>query len=398
MQLFTPSQYLKIDIASQFGLDKASWDERICWFDQNEGKLDDLVNKAENPALFFAGTRAWKDYKAGVPSGYPISLDATSSGLQLLAALTGDRKAAQLSNVIDAGQRNDAYTVVYEYMCSVLGDSVKIERSMTKDAIMTALYGSTAVPKRVFGGGKLLQVFYETMKTLAPGAWELNEIMLSLWNPTVLSNDWVLPDNFHVRIKVIDTVCETVHFLNEPYDTYHKVNQRKKTGRSLGANTIHSLDGMVVREMTRRCSYNPVKVDNVINALNHSWHAMEANENYEMTEILWNHYKKTGYLSARILDHIDHNNAGLVDKATVRDLIASLPSKPFQIMCVHDCFRCLPNYANDMRKQYNNQLKLIAKSDLLSSILTQLIGKHVKIEKHSPRMWQEIPHANYALS
>lgn len=80
MQTFTAKEYLKIDIANSFGLDKTTWDERINWFDQNENNLFDLLASADEPAMFFAGISAWFDVKEGKPSGYPISLDATASG------------------------------------------------------------------------------------------------------------------------------------------------------------------------------------------------------------------------------------------------------------------------------------------------------------------------------
>lgn len=399
MQTFTPSQYLKIDIASQFGHDKMTWDDRIQWFDDNKDSLMSLKDKADNPALFYAGMLAWQAFEKGEPSGYPISLDATSSGLQILAVLTGDRQAAQLCNVIDTGNREDAYTAVYEYMMGIINEAGKISRDMTKKAIMTALYGSEAEPKRVFGTGQLLRVFYDAMMTLAPGAWELNQAMLSMWNPKAYSNDWVLPDNFHVHVKVMSQVKQTVHFLNEPFDTFHNENLPKESGRSLGANMVHSIDGMIVREMTRRCSYNQSKVNRV------RWLVMAGvtapiieNSNTKMVRVLWEHYTKTGYLSARILDHVHAYNISLIDSEPLLELIDSLPEKPFQIMSIHDCFRCLPNYANDMRKQYTLQLELIAKSEMLSNIVSQIIGRDLQVGKLDPELHKEVAKSNYALS
>ncbi|MFP3741401.1 hypothetical protein, partial [Burkholderia sp. SIMBA_019] len=71
----------------------------------------------------------------------------------------------------------------------------------------------------------------------------------------------------------------------------------------------------------------------------------------------------------------------LVDAVEIRELLMSLPAKPFQIMTIHDCFRCLPNYANDLREQYNRQLMLIAKSSLLDFLLSQLVGRQVECGK-----------------
>ncbi len=110
MQRFTGKQYLMIDIANSFGLEKAKWQERLDWFDQHKDHLNEMLPKAADPAMYFAGVQAWEAVKAGQPIGYPISLDATSSGLQILAALTGDRRAALICNVVNTGKQEDAYT------------------------------------------------------------------------------------------------------------------------------------------------------------------------------------------------------------------------------------------------------------------------------------------------
>lgn len=400
MQRFTPREYLKIDIANSFGLDKKSWTERITWFDQNEDKLSELVYKAEEPAMFFAGLQAWENVKQGNPIGYPISLDATSSGLQILAALTGDYSAAKLCNVINTGNREDAYTAVYKFMLDIIQEDSVIKREDTKRAIMTSLYGSQAVPKEVFGEGVLFNIFISTMKTLAPAAWELNEAFLDIWDPTALINSWVLPDNFHVHVKVIATIGETVHVFNEPIDTQRKVNAPVEEGRSLGANTIHSIDGMIVREMTRRCHYNPETVAKVKHILlTQNMFEDHGSRNNKSVQILWDHYKNSGYLSARILDYIDEDSVFEIDnRDAVLELIDSFPKKPFEIISVHDCFRCLPNYGNDLREQYNRQLMLIAKSNLLQFLLAQIMKRTVKIEKLHPDMWKQIMDTDYALS
>jgi hypothetical protein len=237
------------------------------------------------------------------------------------------------------------------------------------------------------------------MERLAPGVWELNQAMLSIWNPTALSNDWVLPDNFHVHVKVIKTVTETVHFNNEPFDVSYKVNAAKNNGRSLGANMVHSIDGMVVREMVRRCNYDQARVNKLRWIILAGVTTEHKEDNHtKMVRVLWEHYKKTGYLSARIMDHLQPYNISLVDGDAIIELIDSLPTKPFQIMSIHDCFRCLPNYANDMRKQYTLQLELIAKSNLLSSIISQMIGKEVQIGKIDSDLHKDIAKSDYALS
>lgn len=397
-QTFTPREYLKIDIANNYGLDKETWDDRIRWFDAHEEQIEDLIQGAKEPALYYAGCKAWRDVQAGKPIGYMISLDATSSGLQLLAALTGDRQAAELCNVVDTGDREDAYTEIYQDMLGQIGEVSKITRDDTKQAIMTAFYSSKAVPKQVFGEGALLDVFYATLSDRAPGAWELNEAFLALWDPTALEHSWVLPDNFHTHIKVMARIRETVHFLNAPFDVFYNENLPTDEGRSLGANTIHSIDGFIVREMVRRCDYD-------VYAINRAWDLVTGPQGTKleikddrMVKQLSDHHRASGYLSARILNHLRRSNIGHVNQQALKDLLVSLPIKPFKVITVHDCFRCLPHYANDLRRQYNLQLQLIAKSDMLSWLLSQLTQRSIPIVKLDPTLSVSIADTNYALS
>ena len=398
-QTFTGAEYLKIDIANNFGLDKENWDDRISWFNDNENNLENMIKQAEEPALFFAGLEAWKDYKNQKPSGYPISLDAVASGLQHLAIMTGDRKAAELCNIVDTGSRKDAYTDIYKAMLINTGGSAKIERKDTKSAIMTSLYGSTSIPKEIFGEGELLNIFYQTMRENAPGAWELNETFLAIWDNTRFEYSWILPDNFHVHIKVMGTVSERINFLEEPFEVSYSVNMPIDGGRSLGANTTHSQDGLVVREMVRRCMYDPIHISRLKEACNNGVIGQYHNDpNNGLVEVLWEHYKKSGFLSARILKYLQPHNIHLVDSKVILKLIESLPKKPFEILSIHDCFRCLPNYGNDMRKQYNQIMSDLARSNMLSFIMSQIIGRHIPVKKLDNNLWKDILSANYALS
>lgn len=400
-QQFTGKQYLQMDIANHFGLDKEDWDVRLAWFDKHKDVLDGMLKQAEVPAQYFAAVAAWHDVQAGKPIGYPIALDATASGMQILACLTGDRRAAQLCNVVNMGRRMDAYTEVYKYMLMKAGAQGRVTRDMVKTGVMTSLYNSEAEPKRVFGTGILLTKFYETMEEELPAVWELNQYYKAIWDCTRSTYEWVLPDNFHVVCKVTDYINEKVLFLGEHFDVVTKVHGPTAEGRSLSANTTHSIDGMIVREIGRRCNYNPRKVAKLKELLNDDnlWlDSADIDEDTELLLVLLERYKASGYLSARILDCIHDGNAHMVPWDATMDLINSLPAKPFEVFSIHDCFRCLPTYGNDLRKQYTLQLHLIAKSHMLSDLLSQLMGHAVTIQKLDPTLADDILLSEYALS
>lgn len=400
MQTFTGIQYLQIDIANSFGLDKEIWENRLAWFAQNEHQLEHLVSKAKEPAMFHAGVQAYREVQCGNPIGYMASLDATSSGLQILACLTGDRKTAELCNVIDVGYRENAYKALHDAMISQTGLGSGITLEMAKQAIMTAFYGSTAEPKRVFGEGELLTVFNDTMATMAPAAWDLNQFMLQIWDPNALEYSWVMPDNFHVNTKVMNHVHETVNVMGEPFEVTYKENAPTEQGRALGANMTHSVDGFMVREMTRRCDYDPIKVHQILDLVEAGVSGDKATvtDDDHLVCILWDHYQNSGYLSARILDHINANNLGHVDRDAILELIGTLPAKPFKLVSVHDCFRFLPHYGDDVRRQYNLQLTLIARSNLLQDLLSQITNRKMSISKLDMTLQNETMQANYALS
>ena len=404
MRQFTARSYLMIDIANNFGLDTLNWDDRLQWFKDNEDKLDSLLSQAKEPALFFAGVKAWRQVLNGEAIGYPISLDATASGFQILACLTGDRQAAELCNVVDTGNRLDAYTVIYEAMMEAIGGECNLDRKQTKRAVMTSLYASEAVPREVFGEGALLGLFYETMEQRAPRVWAINNLFKNLWNPLATHHKWVLPDNFHVQIKIMGNVYEQVRFAGNDFEVIRKVNMPQPEGRSLGANVTHSIDGMVVREMLRRCSYDPLQIERIEWAMKNIHRSNPIQRIYAqgddaMVYMLWARYQETGYLSARILDHININNVAIVDFKVLQALVDSLPAKPFDLIAVHDCFRCLPSYGNDMRQQYINQLHLIAKSRLLDSVISQIVGEPVQFDGGDKQLADDIlSGSEYALS
>lgn len=150
--------------------------------------------------------------------------------------------------------------------------------------------------------------------------------------------------------------------------------------------------------MLRRCYYNPAELNQVHSLIQTGTNQKDCTtQDEEMVHTLWDLYKKTGYLSARILDHLNISTWQMIDPYAIIELVESLPKRPFPILPTHDMFRCHPNYGNDLRKQYILQLHLIAKSNLLQHILSFLTKKPIKVNKLAD-FSKEILQTNYALS
>lgn len=399
MKQFSGRQYLKIDIASSFGLDKKDWEERIAWFDQNHEKLESLVKQADEPAQFLAGVMAYRDMEKGIPIGYACGLDATSSGLQLLSILSGCKKSGTTCNVVSTGHREDAYTKAFQEVNRMLGTQIRYQRKDVKQALMTHLYGSTAVPKSVFGEGRELSAFYQFVETFMPGADQLNRDLIQLWDSNALAHSWTLPDGFEVVIKTMDTKTDQIQFLNRWYDITTKVNQPVAASLSLGANIIHSIDGMVVREMNRRCNYDMNQINEVVNLLSRKGQKLKREKDYELLRLLAAH-EMADFMSARVLDLIDEGNVGYLDqnqRNKVGEMCNSLPEKPFPILAIHDCFKFHPNYGNDVRQQYVNILAEIAESSILKSVASQIAGYPINV-KAAGNLANDIRNSEYCLA
>lgn len=80
MQHFSGRDYIKIDIANQWGLDKKPWNERIEWVNDNDKVLESLDTKADKPLLYMKAVRAHRKAQQGIPTGFIMGLDATNSG------------------------------------------------------------------------------------------------------------------------------------------------------------------------------------------------------------------------------------------------------------------------------------------------------------------------------
>ena len=407
MRKFTGKQYLMIDIANSFGLDQLTWEERLQWFADNEQDILtnplQWVQQAKEGAQFLAGVHAYEKSRHGHKTGYLCGLDATASGIQLLSVMSGCIQSASTCNLVYTGHREDAYSNIHIHMDQLLGNSNQYTRNVVKAAGMTHFFGSKAEPRAAFGEDTpQLKAFYQTIDDLLPGANTLNHDLLSLWQPTALSHDWTLPDVFDVKVKVMVNQENAVEFLGTHHTVITRVNTAKESGLSMGANIVHSVDGMVVREMGRRCNFDADKLTQ-IHLLLHTEKGGTSSMRQEDLALLrvLECADNSGFMSLVICDYIDELNMGHLSPAhrqRLIQLIESLPAKPFRLLAIHDCFKFHANYGNDVREQYINILAELADSEILSSIASQVAGRHIPVKKLSHNLSTHIRNSEYPLS
>lgn len=252
MKVFTGTEYLKIDIANCFGLDKETWEDRISWVDKNERVLEAMDGSADSPILYRKAVRALRVVQQGAPTNHIMGLDATASGIQIMGAMSGCVRTCKATNLINTGKREDIYGSVAGWMNTL--PKVKVTRKKIKKPVMTVFYGSTEQPKQALGEGEALSAFYSALRNTVPGAYGLMGVFQSHWRSDVEHHSWRLPDGHVARVPVTETVeksLEIDEFDHMRYAYRSTILKPQVSSRSLAANIVHSVDGWVVRMMVR---------------------------------------------------------------------------------------------------------------------------------------------------
>ena len=251
MQEFTGLEYIKIAAANEFGMDKLSWKDRIFWFDYNERDLFSLVDQAANKFLYTKAINAYQDAVNGVPTGYIMSLDATASGLQIMACLSGCLKTAAAVNLIDTGDREDVYTEVATGMNLILDPVDAVVRADVKKPVMTHYYNKS---RQGSLRGERENAFHEVLNSLFSGAEDVMNLINECWDNSALYHKWVTPDGHVSKVKVteaMDTRIEVDELDHTTFTYRYTSNQPSTRHTSLCPNYIHSLDAWVARMMVR---------------------------------------------------------------------------------------------------------------------------------------------------
>ena len=172
--------WLRVHGANRFGFDKATYDDRVRWVDEQRVQFvaaandplshTDLWANADKPWQFLAFLFEYRDALAlealGIPiseynSRLPIGLDGSCNGLQNFSAMLRDSKGGIATNLVPSPQPSDIYAEVARVcyaklqalppdpmrdkwleFCTVHGKG-SIPRSMAKRPVMTLPYGAT---------------------------------------------------------------------------------------------------------------------------------------------------------------------------------------------------------------------------------------------------------------
>ncbi len=416
MKTFTGFDYLLIDAANnaQGDLDKETFEERIDWASRNLAGLEAFAHKTEwkERPLYLKAVMAIRSAQRGEPTGHLVGFDAVCSGMQIMSVLTGCVDGARATGLVDPDRRADAYTDVTTKMASILGNVVDVARKKVKNAVMTALYASKKEPEKEFGkDSPELDGFWKALYAVAPGACELLEELLSSWQPYALAHSWKLPDGFTAHVKVMQSVehrIEVDELNHSTFEYTYLTNLGERRGVKNPANIIHSVDGYILRSLIRRCSYDRERVEYVESIITRERLARSMaphrsiNSDDEGLNYYLEQYERSGMADVVIIPHLDDYTISFLTLDHLVELHhivnTMLHHQPFDIIAVHDEFKCHPNNMNHLRSHYRDILAELADSDLLSDLLSQVNGVEGTYEKLTPDLSKYIRQSNYSLS
>jgi DNA-directed RNA polymerase len=290
-------EWLSFQVATTYGLDKATMNERLAWTNDNiplitrvasdpVGNIGDW-EAAEEPWQFLASC---EEYYACVitqcrkTTGLPVATDATCSGLQILAGLARDKKTATLVNVVASDRPQDAYKVVADVAkrsCPVHIQKV-MDRKTVKRTVMTVPYNAKPYSNRTYIRDALSEIGVEidkddltitvkavrdAMHTVVPGPmkvmkWIEDEVSKAI-SRGLTELEWVTPSGFVVHQKIMKKEVEILNLqllgrckisvATEDADVVDKLRHKAATAPNL----IHSLDASLLHLSATRFD-NPI--------------------------------------------------------------------------------------------------------------------------------------------
>jgi DNA-directed RNA polymerase len=285
-------EWLAFQVATTYGLDKATMAERLEWTANNFTIITKVATDpigslpewevADEPWQFLAACEEFYHCVIAADrqfTGLMVATDATCSGLQILAGLARDQSTARLVNVLPGDKPADAYKVVAEAAKPHCPKRLQehMDRKKTKRVVMTVPYNAKPYSNR----GYIREAFAEdgielekeelsevvkavrsAMERIVPGPmrvmrWIEEEVSNAI-NRGADQLQWTTPSGFVVKQKLMkkDVVRIELQLLGEcklsvakgDTDQVDLNHHRNATSPNL----IHSLDASLLHLSTLR--------------------------------------------------------------------------------------------------------------------------------------------------
>jgi DNA-directed RNA polymerase len=278
-------EWLAFQVGTTYGLDKEPVDVRVQWARNNHAYISAVATDplasvgmweaADEPWQFLAACEEYHACcieKTRRKTGLPVAVDATCSGLQILAGLAKDATAASMVNVIPGERPRDAYAAVAEAARAHVPEAVRdhLDRKVVKRVVMTIPYNAKPHSNRIYirealkekGVELTQQELTETAKAVRkaveevlPGPMAVMEWIEStvgdILDTGVESIRWTSPSGFGVcqtldkfKSKVIN--LQLMGRVRVSLEDGTEGPDRRRHRNSTSPNLIHSIDASLL--------------------------------------------------------------------------------------------------------------------------------------------------------
>src|SRR5210317_1353679 len=278
--------WLAFQVATTYGLDKATMAERLAWTLDNHQLItiiatDPIGNLHEwegvdEPWQFLAACEEYYHCVIACDRSHTslmVATDATCSGLQILAGLARDASTARLVNVLPSDKPQDAYKVVAEAAMPNCPESIQplLDRKVVKRVVMTVPYNAKPYSNRGYIRDALkekgveiekddltatVKAVRDAMEVVVPGpmavmSWIESEVAEAIKRGST-ELTWTTPSGFVVRQRLMKPEIQRIELQllgtcnlrvavgdSDKVDLLHHKN-------ATAPNLIHSLDASLL--------------------------------------------------------------------------------------------------------------------------------------------------------
>ena len=278
--------WLAFQVATTYGLDKATMSDRLNWVKENTHLISCVasdpikhIHEWENvsePWLFLAACDEYYHCVLKCDRHFthlPVAVDATCSGLQILAGLARDKSTAKLVNVLPSDKPQDAYAVVASSASPYCPDSIRLhmDRKTVKRVVMTVPYNAKPFSNRGYIRDalkekgveiskddltKTVEAVRNAMDEVVPGpmavmSWIESEVAKAIdrgekeltWTTPsgfVVTQKLMKKDVVRIQLQLLGSVCK----ISAAKDSDKVDKQHHKNATA--PNLIHSLDSTLL--------------------------------------------------------------------------------------------------------------------------------------------------------
>jgi len=286
--LMTPDaeQWLAFQVSTTKGLDKDTMEDRQKWVKDNKWLIEAVATDPignlstwegmDEPWQFLAACDEYYHTCILCDRNYtnlPVAIDATASGLQVLAGLARDASTAAYVNVLPSDKPQDAYKVVAEACIDSIPDKVKPywDRKCTKRTCLTIPYNAKPYSNRGYIRDALkdkkvevsneelteiVKAVRAAMDEIFPGPmrvmkWIESEVSKAI-DRGVKELTWVTPSGFVVTQRLMKKQIERIQLqLLGNCNIFVATGDKNQVDKShhknaTAPNIIHSLDASLL--------------------------------------------------------------------------------------------------------------------------------------------------------